>query len=257
MASIGQLAAGVAHEINNPVGFVNSNIGSLRTYVLGMLDLLTAYEQTEAELSETARQRIGQIKSQVDMAFLREDILSLLSESTDGLQRVTRIVRDLKNFSHVDEAELQCANIEEGIESTLRVVWNELKYKADVVKEFAGIPPIHCFPFQLNQVIMNLLVNAGQALDSKGTICIRTGHNAADVWIEVSDTGKGIPKENLSRIFEPFFTTKPVGKGTGLGLSLSFGIVKKHGGSIEVVSEVGMGTTFKVTLPKKPPPFNV
>jgi signal transduction histidine kinase len=251
MASIGQLAAGVAHEINNPVGFVNSNIGSLRTYVLGMLDLLTAYEQTEEELSESARQRIGQIKSQVDMAFLREDILSLLSESADGLQRVTRIVRDLKNFSHVDEAELQFANIEEGIESTLRVVWNELKYKADIVKEFAGIPPIQCFPFQLNQVIMNLLVNAGQALDSKGTIYIRTGHNSTEVWIEVSDTGKGIPKENQSRIFEPFFTTKPVGKGTGLGLSLSFGIVKKHGGSIEVVSEVGMGTTFKVTLPKK------
>jgi PAS domain S-box-containing protein len=257
MASIGQLAAGVAHEINNPVGFVNSNIGSLRTYVLGMLDLLAAYEQAEAELTEPTRHRIGQLKKQIDMAFLREDILALLAESDDGLQRVTRIVRDLKNFSHVDKSELQVANIEEGIESTLRVVWNELKYKAEVVKEFGNIPSIHCFPFQLNQVIMNLLVNAGQALDSKGTITLRTGHDAADVWIEVSDTGKGIPKENLRRIFEPFFTTKPVGKGTGLGLSLSFGIVKKHGGSIEVVSEVGVGTTFKVTLPKKPPPFNV
>ena len=253
MASIGQLAAGVAHEINNPVGFVNSNIGSLRNYVQGMLDLLDAYEQTEAELSDTARQRIGQIKSQVDMAFLREDILTLLSESADGLQRVTRIVRDLKNFSHVDEAELQCASIEEGIESTLRVVWNELKYKADVVKEFAGIPPIHCFPFQLNQVFMNLLVNASQALDGKGTITIRTGQDVTHVWIEVTDTGKGIPKENLPRIFEPFFTTKPVGQGTGLGLSLSFGIVKKHGGMIEVFSDVGRGTTFKVTLPKQPP----
>ena len=157
----------------------------------------------------------------------------------------------------MDKSELQLANIEEGIESTLRVVWNELKYKAEVITEFGNIPSIHCFPFQLNQVIMNLLVNAGQALESKGTIIIRTGHDADDVWIEVSDTGKGIPKENQSRIFEPFFTTKPVGKGTGLGLSLSFGIVKKHGGSIEVVSEVGMGTTFKVTLPKKPPPFDV
>jgi signal transduction histidine kinase len=257
MASIGQLAAGVAHEINNPVGFVNSNIGSLRTYVLGMLDLLAAYEHAEAELTESTRQEIGQVKKQIDMAFLREDILALLSESDDGLQRVTRIVRDLKNFSHVDKAELQCANIEEGIESTLRVVWNELKYKAEVVKEFANIPSIYCFPFQLNQVIMNLLVNAGQALESKGTITIRTGHDASTVWIEVSDTGKGIPKENLSRIFEPFFTTKPVGTGTGLGLSLSFGIVKKHGGSIAVLSDVGVGTTFKVTLPKQPPPFNV
>jgi signal transduction histidine kinase len=251
MASIGQLAAGVAHEINNPVGFVNSNISSLRTYVLGMLDLFTAYERAEAELTETTRHGIGQLKKQVDIEFLREDILTLLAESDDGLQRVTRIVRDLKNFSHVDKSELQIANIEECIESTLRVVWNELKYKAEVVKEFGNIPSIHCFPFQLNQVIMNLLVNAGQALESKGTITIRTGHDADDVWIEVSDTGKGIPKDNLSRIFEPFFTTKPVGKGTGLGLSLSFGIVKKHGGSIEVVSEVGVGTSFKVTLPKK------
>jgi PAS domain S-box-containing protein len=256
MASIGQLAAGVAHEINNPVGFVNSNIGSLRTYVLGMLNLLTAYEQTEAELSETTRQRIGLIKSEIDMSFLREDILTLLSESEGGLQRVTRIVRDLKSFSHVDKSELQCANIEEGIESTLRVVWNELKYKANVVKEFGNIPSIYCFPFQLNQVIMNLLVNAGQALEDRGTITIRTGHDAAEVWIEITDTGKGIPKENLSRIFEPFFTTKPVGHGTGLGLSLSFGIVKKHGGSIEVTSEIGLGTTFKVTLPKQPPPIN-
>jgi signal transduction histidine kinase len=256
MASIGQLAAGVAHEINNPVGFVNSNIGSLRKYVLNLLDLLVAYEQTEAALPESARQQVGQIKSQIDIAFLREDILSLLTESADGLQRVTRIVRDLKNFSHVDEAELQCVNIEEGLESTLRIVWNELKYKANVVKEFGSVPAIHCFPSQLNQVFMNLLVNAGQALEEKGTITIRTGHDVAEVWIEVSDTGKGIAKENLQRIFEPFFTTKPVGQGTGLGLSLSYGIVKKHGGSIAVDSAVGLGTTFKVTLPKLSPPFD-
>jgi signal transduction histidine kinase len=256
MASIGQLAAGVAHEINNPVGFVNSNIGSLRKYVLNLLDLLVAYEQTEAALPESARQQVGQIKSQIDIAFLREDILSLLTESADGLQRVTRIVRDLKNFSHVDEAELQCVNIEEGLESTLRIVWNELKYKANVVKEFGSVPAIHCFPSQLNQVFMNLLVNAGQALEEKGTITIRTGHDVAEVWIEVSDTGKGIAKENLQRIFEPFFTTKPVGQGTGLGLSLSYGIVKKHGGSIAVESAVGLGTTFKVTLPKLSPPFD-
>jgi signal transduction histidine kinase len=250
MASIGQLAAGVAHEINNPVGFVHSNFGSLQTYVLGMLQLLAAYEQAESELSEPVREGIAQIKNQIDMAFLREDIMSLLSESADGLQRVTRIVRDLKNFSHVDQAELQFANIEEGIESTLRVVWNELKYKAEVVKEFGAIPSIQCFPFQLNQVFMNLLLNASQALEGKGTITIRTGFDAQEVWVEVSDTGKGIASEHLPRIFEPFFTTKPVGQGTGLGLSLSYGIVQKHNGSIEVVSEVGRGTTFKLRLPR-------
>jgi signal transduction histidine kinase len=135
----------------------------------------------------------------------------------------------------------------------LRVVWNELKFKVDVIKEFAGIPPIECFPFQLNQVFMNLLVNASHAIEARGTITIRTGHDDAWVWVEVQDTGRGIKPENLARIFEPFFTTKPVGQGTGLGLSLSYGIVQKHGGRIEVNSELGQGTTFKVILLKTPP----
>jgi len=136
------------------------------------------------------------------------------------------------------------------LESTLRVVWNELKYKAEVVKEFAGLPHIMCFPFQLNQVFMNLLVNASHALDSKGKITIRTGFDDSQVWVEVQDTGRGIAPENLQRIFDPFFTTKPVGKGTGLGLSLAYGIVKKHGGHMEVNSVVGQGTCMKVVLPR-------
>jgi two-component system NtrC family sensor kinase len=263
MASIGQLAAGVAHEINNPVGFVNSNLGSLERYVLDMLRLLSAYEQAEGALSGVAMQEIRLIKEEIDVVFLREDVASLLSESLDGLKRVTRIVQDLKDFSHVDEAELQWADLEAGLESTLRVVSNELKYKAEVVKEFAGIPPIECFPFQLNQVFMNLLVNASHALDGRGTITIRTGHDDSQVWVEVQDTGRGIKPEHLTRIFEPFFTTKPVGQGTGLGLSLAYGIVKKHDGRLEVQSELGQGTMFKVILPKtlseqiKPQPTSV
>ncbi|MDP3655209.1 MAG: ATP-binding protein [Rhodoferax sp.] len=250
MASIGQLAAGVAHEINNPVGFVNSNLGSLRRYVTDMLRLLAAYEQAEDSLVAPAVQVIQRLKKEIDVDFLREDVVSLLEESLDGLKRVTRIVQDLKDFSHVDETERQWANLEEGLESTLRVVWNEIKFKAEVVKEFGGIPPIECFPFQLNQVFMNLLVNASHAIEGHGKITIRTGQDDSQLWVEVQDTGKGIKPENLQRIFEPFFTTKPVGQGTGLGLSLSYGIVKKHEGHIDVTSELGQGTTFRVVLPK-------
>ncbi len=253
MASIGQLAAGVAHEINNPVGFVNSNLGSLQRYVTDMLRLLSAYEQAEVALPGAAAQEIRQIKEEIDVEFLRDDVASLLLESLDGLKRVTRIVKDLKDFSHVDESERQWADLEAGLESTLRVVWNELKYKAEVVKEFAGIPHIECFSFQLNQVFMNLLVNASHAIDERGTITIRTGHDDSQLWVEVQDTGKGIKPEHLSRIFEPFFTTKPIGQGTGLGLSLSYGIVQKHDGRIEVTSVLGQGTTFKVILPKPAP----
>ena len=250
MASIGQLAAGVAHEINNPVGFVNSNLGSLQRYVTDMLSLLSAYERAEPALPEAETKAIHQVKTDIDVEFLREDVVSLLAESLDGLKRVTRIVQDLKNFSHVDESERQWADLEAGMESTLRVVWNELKYKAEVVKVFAGIAQIECFPLQINQVFMNLLVNASHAIEKRGTITLRTGQDQDGVWVEVQDTGRGIKPEHLSRIFDPFFTTKPVGQGTGLGLSLSYGIVKKHGGRIEVASTMGVGSTFKVIFPK-------
>ena len=253
MASIGQLAAGVAHEINNPVGFVNSNLGSLQNYVLHLLKLLVTYEKAEEALPTTAALQIAQVKKEIDFDFMCDDITVLLAESLDGLKRVTRIVQDLKNFSHVDDVDRQLANLEDGLESTLRVVWNELKYKAEVVKEFAGIPPILCYPFQLNQVFMNLLVNASHALVDKGKITIRTGCDDDQVWVQVQDSGKGIAPENLSRIFDPFFTTKPVGKGTGLGLSLSYDIVKKHGGHIDVKSVVDQGTTMTVFLPRNAP----
>ena len=250
MASIGQLAAGVAHEINNPVGFVNSNLGTLQNYTHKMLRLLAAYEQTEESLVDDVRQEIRRLKAEIDVEFLREDIGSLLSESLDGLQRVKQIVRDLKDFSHVDKAAREWANLETGLDSTLNVVWNELKYKAKVVKEYGDTPKIECMPSQLNQVFMNLLINAAHAIEEHGQINIRTGHDEHNVWLEVEDTGKGIAPEHIGRIFEPFFTTKPIGKGTGLGLSLSYGIVHKHGGRIEVTSEVGKGSMFKVLLPR-------
>ena len=252
MASIGQLAAGVAHEINNPVGFVSSNLSTLQRYINDMLRLLAAYEQLEAPLVDTVLEDIRRLKKEIDVAYLREDVVILLTESLDGLQRVKRIVQDLKNFSHVDRSERELADLEAGMESTLNVVWNELKYKAKVIKEYGDIPQIECLPSQLNQVFMNLLVNAAHAIEEQGVISIRSGHDATHVWLEVEDTGKGIAPEHLGRIFEPFFTTKPVGKGTGLGLSLSYGIVSKHGGHIDVHSQVGQGSRFRVVLPRTP-----
>jgi len=247
MAAIGQLAAGVAHEINNPVGFVNSNLGTLKTYINNLLQLIEAYEAVEAGGDRSA---LDAARQAADLEFLREDLPSLLLESQDGLNRVTKIVQDLKDFSRVDQAEHQLANLNESLESTLNVVCNEIKYKAEVVRELGNIPQVECVPAQINQVFMNLLVNAAQAIEQRGTITLRSGAAGEQVWFEIADTGKGMSPEIQNRIFEPFYTTKPVGKGTGLGLSISYDIiVKKHGGHIEVNSEPGKGTTFRITLP--------
>ena len=253
MASIGQLAAGVAHEINNPVGFVNSNLGSLGKYIASLFRVIDAYAAAEAKVGAGTCPEVAQIKQAVDFPYLVEDIPSLLKESQDGLARVTRIVQDLKDFSHIEESNWQHANLEQGMNSTLNVVNNEIKYKAEVVKEYCGLPEVECMPSQLNQVFLNLLMNAAQAIDNRGVITVRTGLSGEEVWVEVEDTGKGIAPEHLNRIFDPFFTTKPIGKGTGLGLSLSYGIVQKHHGRIEVNSAVGKGTKFRMSLPIRQP----
>jgi PAS domain S-box-containing protein len=254
MASIGQLAAGVAHELNNPIGFVHSNMGSLDNYLADLFAIIDAAEMPDGAGADAAQRldAVRRLKEEKDYAFVKTDIAQLMAESRDGLERVRKIVKDLKDFSRVGESEWQWADIQVGIDSTLNIVWNELKYKCKVNKVYGELPKIYCLPSQLNQVFMNLLVNAGQAIHTQGEITIRTGLNGDQVWIEVGDTGSGIPKENLNRIFEPFFTTKPVGKGTGLGLSLSYSIVLKHHGRIDVTSEVGKGTTFRVTLPIQP-----
>lgn len=256
LASIGQLAAGVAHEINNPIGFVNSNLGSLDGYVRNLLSILDAYQNIENALGASApeRQAINDLKKKLDFDYLREDICTLVEESKSGLDRVKKIVQNLKDFSHVDASdEWQLADLHKGLDSTLNVVNNEIKYKAEVIREYGKLPEIECLPSQLNQVFMNLLVNAAHAIEERGTITIRTGSQADQVWVEVSDTGKGISPEHIKKIFDPFFTTKPIGKGTGLGLSLSYGIIQKHHGRFEVQSEVGKGTTFRVWLPVSQP----
>jgi len=258
LASIGQLAAGVAHEINNPIGYIFSNFGTLEGYLGKLFEMLVAYEGAEGSVNapEVAA-RLRSLREEVELEFLKEDIPVLMRESRQGIVRVRQIVQDLKDFSRVDSTQdFQLADLHHGIDSTLNVVANEIKYKADVVKEYGEIPDIECLPSQLNQVVMNLVVNAAQATgEERGRITIRTGVtlDTEHVWLEVADTGAGIPPDTLKRIFEPFFTTKPVGKGTGLGLSLSYGIVQKHHGRIDVESVVGQGTTFRVTLPMRRP----
>jgi two-component system, NtrC family, sensor kinase len=256
MASIGQLAAGVAHEINNPIGYVYSNLGTLDRYLKDLLSVLDAYEKAEVELSGNvpALAEVHAVKRKVDLSFLREDLQALMSESRDGITRVKQIVQNLKDFSRADVAdEWQWADLHRGLDSTLNIVANEIKYKAEVAKEYGQLPDIECLPSQLNQVFMNLLVNAAHAIEERGVITLRSGKDLDQVWVEIADTGKGVPPENLNRIFDPFFTTKPAGKGTGLGLSLSYSIVQKHHGHIDVSSEVGKGTTFRVWLPIRQP----
>jgi PAS domain S-box-containing protein len=255
MASIGQLAAGVAHEINNPLGFVNSNMDSLKRYLNTLLAVEVAYGtavRQEAPGSVLAA-RIEAIAREADLAFLKDDVADLVAESLDGLKRVRQIVQALKDFSHMGDTDWLHADLHAGLDSTLTIVANEIKYKATVEKRYGSLPHIVCLPSQLNQVFMNLLVNAAHAIRERGVITISTGVDGDWVWVAISDTGCGIPPQNLNRIFEPFFTTKPVGSGTGLGLSLSYSAVSKHGGRIDVESRVDAGTTFTVRLPVLPP----
>jgi len=248
LAAIGQLAAGVAHEINNPVGYVYSNLQSLGTYLEDLFRL------TDAVDSATRIEDLQAIKKNIDYSFLKGDLKDLLAESREGIERVKTIISAMKDFSHIEEEEFTLSDLHRGIETTLNVVNNELKYKATVIKEFGELPEVECISSQINQVIMNLLVNAAHAIEEFGEIVIRTRCSSDQVLIEVEDNGKGIAEENLHRIFEPFFTTKPVGKGTGLGLSLSFNIIQKHNGSITAEHAAsGKGTCFRIALPLKQP----
>lgn len=261
MASVGQLAAGVAHEINNPTAFISSNLKALSDYqsdfsrlirryrklVTGLEDIM-ASEECCRPLSEQL-EGIRAVEAEIDIDFVLDDTESLIKESREGTERIKKIVLNLKDFAHPGEDKLQSADINECLESTLNIVWNELKYKATVKKEYGDLRRVQCYPHQLNQVFMNLLVNAAQAIEKQGEIKITTTADNAYVEIKISDTGLGISKENLSRIFDPFFTTKEAGKGTGLGLHLAYNIVNKHNGTISVESAVGEGTTFTIRIP--------
>jgi signal transduction histidine kinase len=256
MASIGQLAAGVAHEINNPTGFIMSNLGTLKEYLQTYQKLVGLYEElekTSASPDTGERERVFScikvLREDEDIDFIGEDSVQLLDESLEGTERIRDIVQNLKSFARVDESETKKADLNECLESTLKIVWNELKYKCRVNKKFGDVPAVTCNPGQLNQVFVNLLVNAAHAIPEKGDVTIETYADDRGVYVRIADTGAGIPPEIMSRIFDPFYTTKKQGVGTGLGLSISHGIIEKHGGTIDVASEVGKGTAFTIFLP--------
>ncbi len=250
MASVGQLAAGVAHEINNPTGFIMSNLGTLGKYVDKITEFINAQAEVLESLQEAeALEELQEKRKKLKLDYVLEDIGLLIGESIDGADRIKQIVQNLKSFSRIDEAGMKPSDINECIESTLQMVWNELKYKATVEKELGNIPLTMCSPNEMNQVFVNLLVNASHAIEKQGEIKIKTWNDDGSINISISDTGTGIPEDIVGRIFEPFFTTKEVGKGTGLGLSITYDIIKKHNGEMFVKSEQGRGTIFTVQIP--------
>jgi len=265
MASIGQLAAGVAHEINNPVGFVSSNLKTLTDYQQNISRMISGYQQFVERISgqtdnalnpaviESLITEMKEKETDLDIPYILDDIPNLIHESREGLDRIKKIVLDLKDFSHPGEDVLKLVDINRNLDSTLNIVWNEIKYKATVTRDYGKLPQVKCYPQQLNQVFMNLLINAAQAIEKQGEIHIATRQVGSQVEIAIRDTGLGIPEKNLTRIFDPFFTTKSVGKGTGLGLNVTYNILKKHKGSINVQSELGRGTTFTIRIPANGP----
>ena len=252
MASLGQLAAGVAHEINNPIGFVVSNFGTLREYMGVIADYCALGKALASDSSTDEAKKMIEIDDNEDVNFLFSDIKNIMSDCDDGLKRVKEIVLNLKSFARGDEDTTESFSINQCIENTIKVVWNELKYKVTLHKELDGnAPMINGHEGQIGQVIMNMLVNAAQAMESDGDIYITTTQNAESVRMTIRDTAKGMPQSVIDKIFDPFFTTKGVNEGTGLGLSISHGIIEKHGGSISVESQEGVGTSFTIDLPLK------
>ena len=249
MASLGRLAAGVAHELNNPAGFIHGNMELLRECAAGIERLLAVYESVA--LPPRVAEQVEAIKKEIDYENTMADMGSMITDCHSGAERIRDVVQNLRTFSRLDEAEYKKVVLHEGIESTIRLL--SRYYSSEYItlrRDYCDLPPVNCYAGQLNQVWMNLLVNAAQAIGRDvGEVCIRTRLEGESVKVSISDTGGGIAPEYLGQIFDPFFTTKPVGEGTGLGLSITYGIVERHGGTINVESRVGAGTTFTVTLP--------
>lgn len=255
MASVGVLAAGVAHEINNPMSFISSNIESLEDYMTKVEQLLRQYEKLVSASDKDStelHQVVEEVKKEIDLNFILSDFPTLLTDTKEGIVRVKEIVKGLKDFSHTDhENTLALANINECIETTLKVVNNELKYHCKIITDLKEIPKTYCSVGQIQQVLLNLLINAGHAIKENGIIQIKTGANERFIRIRIQDNGCGISPKQMEKLFDPFFTTKPIGQGTGLGLSISYGIIEEHGGKITVQSEVGKGSIFTIMLPIK------
>ena len=248
MSAIGQLSAGVAHEINNPIAFVSSNLDILQDYVTDIHGYLEAIDQLLVT-QDLSLEKDNSLRADFEIDSIMQDILILVQESKEGVNRVTRIIESLRDFSHIDQVEIQPADINEGLEKTLKLVWNEIKSRAKVEREYGDLPLVSCRIGQIDQVFMNLLVNAAQIIETDGLIRIKTTADEDNVYIYISDNGGGIPDEIQERIFEAFFTTKPVGFGTGLGLTISKSIIERHRGELTVESKEGIGTTFRIVLP--------
>jgi signal transduction histidine kinase len=248
LASLGQLAAGMAHEINNPVAYVSNNLAVLRRDALALLDLAAEYQA--GRTAEAERQVAA-----IDLPYVRETLPRLFDTSLDGLRRVREIVRNLRDFARLDEAEFKEVDLNAALASTAEVLHHELSQRqVELRTDFEALPPVACHPGKINQVFLNVLRNAAQASAPGGIVEVRTLAQGEGVLIEVEDHGCGIQPEHLSRIFEPFFTTRPVGQGMGLGLSVSYGVVRYHGGTIEAESTPGRGSVFRIRLPLRPPP---
>ena len=250
MASLGQLTAGVAHEINNPINFVSANIKPLKEDLADIVECINRYESVIRENKlEELFSGVQQFKNKTDIAFSMKEIQDLLRGIEEGANRTSEIVKGLRNFSRLDQNVVKKANLNEGIESTLTLLHTVYKDRIEIIKDYGDIPEVECLPGQINQVLMNILSNAIQAIAEKGEIFIKTREEESAVKISIRDTGGGMSDETKQKIFDPFFTTKEVGKGTGLGLSISYGIIEKHQGKIEVNSVQGKGTEFIITLP--------
>jgi PAS domain S-box-containing protein len=266
MASIGQLAAGVAHEINNPMGFIHANLFQMTEYVADLRQiwsrtevLLKAIGSDDAHAVELAAGELSEAATDVDVGYVLQDLAKAIRESQEGSERIRHIVQDLRDFSHQDTGERVLADLNQCLDSTATIVWPMMKHVVVLSKHYGDLPPVPCYPMQLKQVFMNLLVNAYQAIEDAvssrahptgiGTVTLTTAPHDGGVQIDISDTGTGIAPDHLDRIFDPFFTTKKVGAGTGLGLSTSFNIVRRHGGTMRVESVLGRGTTFRIHLP--------
>ena len=256
MASIGQLAAGVAHEVNTPIGYVGSNVKALAKYMVEIIELLEVYRDFGVGLHEGTLTDIDEVyantkrlEEMIDLNYILDDTESLVKESMDGIERIASIVAGLKNFSHSGTGAFEMYNINDCIKSAVKIAWHELKYKVTVVEDYGDLPLVRCRPQQLNQVFLNMIINASHAIEDTGNLTLKTYVEEESVVIEISDTGKGMDEETLLKVFDPFFTTKGVGRGSGLGLSIAYGIINDHGGTINVESTLGEGTAFRVTLP--------
>ncbi len=250
MRSLGELVAGITHEINNPVNFIYGNLTHLNNYTQDLMDIIDKFEEYKSLLPDEQRNEVEKLLEEKEYNYIKEDLPDLIKSCREGTVRTKNIVMDLKNFSRTEKMIINEIEINKEINTTLNILYNKYKNRITIHKEFGDVAPIDCYGGQINQVLMNIIDNAIFAIKDTGDIYIRTKDDGKNVIVEIEDTGVGIPQENIAKVFEPFYTTKGVGEGTGLGMSISYKIIESHNGKIDIASEVGKGTKFTITLPK-------